>query len=86
MQPSRQIEDAIGGGPLKLDEEGNATCTECGAYRGHCRGIVFVAMPNPHKNGCSHADEEHSCSDCGWTGTGFHACPGRPGSDAREED
>jgi hypothetical protein len=24
-------------------------------------------------------NERHSCGQCGWSGTGFHACPGLPG-------
>lgn len=29
-------------------------------------------------------DEEWSCLDCGWTGTGAHACQGRPGEPVDE--
>ena len=50
-----------------------------GPYRdGVCDGATeaFLAAEDA---AASEADDRNACSDCGWSGYGFHACAGRPG-------
>jgi hypothetical protein len=46
---------------------------------GHVDDVRYFRTPVVVTDGSEGDDEEHSCTQCGWSGTGFHACPGLPG-------
>lgn len=54
------------GEPADRPEE--ATCLAC------LRAVVDFAERAQER-----LEDWHACSDCGWSGFEFHACPGRPG-------
>lgn len=50
---------------------------EIGAWVLSCgHGMLF-----PGDSEVTPREESHSCSQCGWSGLGYHACPGVPGED-----